>query len=524
MAGSKNSKRSRPSKPTGARGGAGQVLTCFAVCCAVMAVAVYYFQATGATLYSGDAEAHLNIARRVVDSRTPGWAQLGTTWLPLPHLLMLPFVRYDSLWMTGLAGAIPSAMLMSLAAAFLFATVRRVLGGALPATVATAVFLLNPNILYLGSIPMTEAASFASMLALLYCSTVFGETQSWISVVGAGVAAFAGSWSRYETWFLLPFAGLYILVRGRERRWAAAAIFAAIAGAGPVSWFVHNWWYFGDPLYFYRGPWSAKAIQGAHPYPGRGDWRLAALYFYEAGKLVAGLPALMIGVFGAALVCANRRVVWPVAMVVMPPAFYIWSIHSSGTPVFVPHLEPHGWYNIRYATAFVPLAAVGAAAISRFGRIAAVAVLLAVFAPFAWYWRKPPIVLEEAAHNSEGRREWTAKVVAVLRAQSGPGDTFFTSFNDLTAIYRTLGVPLRNTLTGDNNPQFFMAQNRPEMFLWEEFAVAMGGDTVQGIVENTYLKGPKYDLLQRITVKGQPSIEIFRRQRFPNPTPLPDTQ
>ena len=36
-----------------------------------------------------------NIARRIVDSRTPGWYQLGTTWLPLPHLLMMPLVRND---------------------------------------------------------------------------------------------------------------------------------------------------------------------------------------------------------------------------------------------------------------------------------------------------------------------------------------------------------------------------------------------------------------------------------------------
>jgi hypothetical protein len=485
-----------------------------------MAAAVWYFQTTGATLYSGDAEAHLNIARRVVDSRTPGWAQLGTTWLPLPHLLMLPLVGYDSLWRTGLAGAIPSAFLMAVAATFLFASVRRIFSSGPAAWCAAAVFLLNPNILYLGAIPMTEAACFASLLGLLYFTTVFGETASWGAAVGAGLAALAGSLSRYEAWFLLPFAALYIFARGGSRRWGATALFTVIAGAGPVLWFAHNWWYFDDPLYFYRGPWSAMAIQGKLPYPGRGDWRKAALYFYEAGKLVAGFPALIAAAVGGTVACAARRAVWPVAFLVLPPAFYVWSIHSSGTPVFVPHLEPHGWYNIRYATAFLPLAALGCGAgcaaagvgNARFGRGAALALLMAVFAPFAWNWQRPPIVLEEAAHNSEGRRAWTAQAVALLKTQSGPGDTFFTSFNDMTAIYRTLGVPLRNTLTGDNNPQFTMVQSRPDLFLWEEFAVVMGGDPVQGIVENAALKGPRYDLLERITVKGQPSIEIFRRR------------
>ena len=70
--------------------------------------AATYVYTHGYILYYGDAEAHLNIARRVVDSRTPGPEQLGTVWLPLPHLLMLPFVLSNHLWRTGLAGVITS--------------------------------------------------------------------------------------------------------------------------------------------------------------------------------------------------------------------------------------------------------------------------------------------------------------------------------------------------------------------------------------------------------------------------------
>ena len=59
--------------------------------------AVWFFYAHGWLLYYGDAEAHLNGARRVFDSQTPGYDQLGPPWLPLLHVLMLPFVRNDSL-------------------------------------------------------------------------------------------------------------------------------------------------------------------------------------------------------------------------------------------------------------------------------------------------------------------------------------------------------------------------------------------------------------------------------------------
>ena len=47
----------------------------------------------GYVLLYGDAVAHLGIARRILDSRNPGLVQLGSVWLPLPHLLMLPFVQ-----------------------------------------------------------------------------------------------------------------------------------------------------------------------------------------------------------------------------------------------------------------------------------------------------------------------------------------------------------------------------------------------------------------------------------------------
>src|SRR6266404_9271266 len=68
----------------------------------------FYYLRQGDLLLYGDAVAHINIARRVFDSRTPGLLQLGTVWLPLPHLLMLPFVLSRWLWQTGIGGSIPS--------------------------------------------------------------------------------------------------------------------------------------------------------------------------------------------------------------------------------------------------------------------------------------------------------------------------------------------------------------------------------------------------------------------------------
>ena len=67
----------------------------------------YYFQRADILMH-GDATAHINIARRVFDSLTPGPLQLGTVWLPLPHLLMIPFLFPDKMWQNGMGGSIPS--------------------------------------------------------------------------------------------------------------------------------------------------------------------------------------------------------------------------------------------------------------------------------------------------------------------------------------------------------------------------------------------------------------------------------
>src|SRR5205085_1906810 len=50
---------------------------------------------SGANLLHFDAKAHLVVARRTIDSLTPGWTQLGAVWLPLPHVLNALLAQND---------------------------------------------------------------------------------------------------------------------------------------------------------------------------------------------------------------------------------------------------------------------------------------------------------------------------------------------------------------------------------------------------------------------------------------------
>ena len=77
----------------------------------VAVLAACWCYRNGCILYYGDAESHLNISRGLIDSATPGYDQLGTVWLPVLHVICLPLVGNRTLWVTGLAGTIPVAML-----------------------------------------------------------------------------------------------------------------------------------------------------------------------------------------------------------------------------------------------------------------------------------------------------------------------------------------------------------------------------------------------------------------------------
>ena len=128
----------------------------------------------GTMLLYGDAVAHLGIARRIVDTNTPGLINWGGVWLPLPHLLMLPFIGNMQWWQNGMAGAWPSLACYVIGCMGMYRLARRVLipGWAL---VATAFFGLNANLLYLATTAMTEPLFLALLVWIILLLLEFRE-------------------------------------------------------------------------------------------------------------------------------------------------------------------------------------------------------------------------------------------------------------------------------------------------------------------------------------------------------------
>lgn len=488
------------------------------------ASATRFVNHSGWTLYYGDAEAHLNIARRIVDSRTPGYDQIGSPWLPLPTALTVTLVGYDPWWRNGLAGAVPSSACFVLAGAFLFLAIRRAMQSSAAAFTALGIFAFNPNLLYLQATPMTEPVFLAGFMALLYSTILFRDTQSLGAVAGAGVASLAASLSRYEGWFLIPFVTLYFLFAARRRRLLAPLIFGAIASLGPIYWLAHNWWLYSNPLEFYNGPYSAKGIyeralnQHMPPSPGADDWKKAWLFFRTTAMICVGWGAVIVAALGSIPVIW-KRVFWPVLLVAIPPLFYLWRMHAGESPIYVPELWYGSYYNTRYALSVLPLLAILGSGVvllapSRLRPFPAIAVIAIAVTP--WLIHRNPgdwICWKESQVNSEGRRAWTKQAARLLAAEYHPGTGIYTSLgDDGVAILREAGIPLKEALRDANEPAWMAATTRPDLFLHEEWALATSGDPVATAVQRaTFKTGPRYYRMQIIIVHGEPVIEIYKR-------------
>ena len=69
----------------------------------------------GLVLAHYDAKAHLVVARRVIDSLTPGWRQIGAVWLPLPHLIQILPTQIDVFYRSGAFGSLLSIACLAVA-------------------------------------------------------------------------------------------------------------------------------------------------------------------------------------------------------------------------------------------------------------------------------------------------------------------------------------------------------------------------------------------------------------------------
>ena len=475
------------------------------------AIAALWCFRNGCILYYGDAVSHLNHSRALIDSKTPGYDQLGTVWLPVLHVICLPFVGNDWLWSTGLAATFPVAGCFVVAGTCFYLAARDIYQSNTAALITLACFALNPNVLYLAVIPMTEVVFFAGLSMLLLAALKFRATQQYRWILMAILACWFNSLNRYEGWFLIPFLAFWFAHSAQCRKPAVFLAFASAASLAPLYWFAHNWWETGNPLDFYNGPYSAAAIQGAATYPGDHDWIAAAHYYFTAAELCAGIPLILLALIALSFF-RQQRALAPVLFLSLTPLFLIWSVHSSKLPIHVPTLWPFSYYNTRYGVALIPLCAFAAGAFGVTRRRLAFLVPLLAIAPWLLHpSRQNWICWKESEVNSVDRRAWTEAAARFLAAHYQTGQGILTSTGDVTGIYCRARIHLSETLEIGNGPLWTAATLRPDLFHPNQWAILQQDDPLFRALAHSPKPEPYTNVLSISTTKFSPVLHIASR-------------
>jgi len=474
---------------------------------------LYYLQRGDLLLY-GDAVAHINIARRVFDSQTPGLLQLGTVWLPLPHLLMIPFIWSDTMWRNGAGGSIPSMIAYVLGVVGIFRLARGLLeadsrtkpAAGVGAWTAAFAYGANPNLIYMQATAMTESVYLALFIwAVVYFAEFVRELKN--SPGGANQLSPAlqrgegrekpsksrrdgpalaraplmrSAWclagaelTRYDGWFLAGVMGAAVVVIAL-RRWQNGKVrrdavkFLLGIAVVPVLWLAYNGAVYGNALEFANGPYSAKAIEQrvSAPNPAFHNVGVAAIYFVKSAQLnmadgnwgrfwlAAVLVALAIGAWKLRAQSAELLLLW------FPVLFYSLSIAYGSVPLHVYTWWPFATFNQRYGLQLLPMFAVSTgvliASVFLFGGGArhvwklVVLILALLVVSYASVWRAEPQCLKEARRNWQIRHALNSAVENVV-ARLPRNSHFLMDLGEHVGVMEQAGIPLRQVVNNENH-------------------------------------------------------------------------
>jgi hypothetical protein len=547
----------------------GEIMLVSAFAALLSLVAFAWFYRRGDILLYGDAVAHLNIARRLTDARNPGWDQIGTVWLPLPHLLAAPFVAFDALWRNGVGGSIPSMVAYVLGVAGIFRLVRARASLA-SASLAATIYALNPSLLYMQATAMTESIFLAAIIwSLVYFDdfrrALFSDPSGtaptipgWRAIERCGMCLSAAIFTRYDGWIVAFIVGICAVLTAM--RWLAMrpprqqtgrllrsmTSFLLLLALCPTLWLAHNYKVTGHPLDWLNGPYSAKAIAQRSarpndpPYPGKDHMIVAAQYFLKAARMNTGEGwcenwLLLLAGAGVLAAAFHLRRFATLILLWIPLPFYAYSIAYGSVPIFVPEWWPFSYYNVRYGLELLPAIAVFAAllpwAISRLQRrpltIAVTAILFIVAlrsdGSSAWClsrrsqdrnWGRKfmiPICYREAWANSRDRLQLERQVgEALSRIPDNATVLMYTS--DYVGAIQNSGIHFDRIISESTFIAWDSARSAP--FAGANYIIAIDGDPVAEAVRIN----PRGLLkLSIIHTMGKPNVTIYRGSRTSSP-------
>ena len=430
---------------------------------AISAVAWVMVFASRAHLLHFDAKAHLLVARRVLDSLTPGWTQLGAVWLPLPHILNVLPAQSDYLYRSGLFASLLGLAFFVGGVAALGHAAARGTGDPWAGAVAMAVPVLNPEWLYLQATPMTEPLFLGLVGGLALFVVRWRVEGRERHLVAAAIASGLACLVRYEAWPIAAAAAL--VVCGRDGGWPSRAavtrwapLMLGVGLVGPVLLFGLHTWIATERAFYVIDAGSLTEERG-------GVTRAVSLL---AGGVVEafGMPLALLAAVALALIVVRRRdPVLAMAAACAGPALVTFTAYLSGHPT-----------KSRYALLLAPAVALALAAATQ-GRRAAQRGALAVAALQLLEAPVPLPVIREATRDRAAvaaRRPFTDTFRFRYR-----GGRLLASMGSTAPVLFETGLPLREVVHEGNGHYWASAVVDPARFV--SWVLVSDGDALDQV-------------------------------------------
>lgn len=501
----------------------------------------------------GDAESHLNIAKRVIDSLTPGFAQLGGIWLPLPHIFLIPFVYFDWLWRTGLAGSIVSGIAFIVSAVYIYKIIFLVTENKWASFFGALVFILNPNVLYLQSTPMTELSLIVFFVLSSYHFILFLKNEELLPLIMSALFGFCATLSRYDGWALvLMEAGILFLYyfpiginfggsdseeenngdiatdEGRNLfrdTWSLfegrLILFGTLAFVGVVLWLFWGFLILGDPLYFTHSRFSANSQQQSWlargELPAYHNIAVALEYYFVTAMSSSGVfvfVAALLGMFTFLFDRVAKNRFFILLLLLVPFFFNVLTLFLGQSVIFIPGLTPttFEWtlFNVRYGVMMAPFAAIFLGYLAyrsgTFGKtlILALIVIQAVLYAIGF---SPVLALDD---GTRGLSSFIAKIPDAqnfLRDNYDHGLVLLDDYARAISIIRT-PIPMENIIYVGNKPYWEESFLEPQKYA--RWIVMQKNDTVwKNIYDRPEVNARLFKYFNKVYTSE--NILIFRR-------------
>lgn len=449
------------------------VIICLLAIISICAFVVYLTNHLG--LSYNDARSHLDIGRRVVEGLKPGLAQLGSVWLPLPHLLMVPTVWIDFMWHTGLAGAMWSMAGFVGTGAIIFYYLRRLKVGLTGRIIALLIFAANLNILYMQSTAMTELLLIATMTAASFELLKWWMDDKLVSLVKASFWVMAASLIRYDGWFLFVMATILITLHTFKKLGYKAAegrllFFSTLGALGIGLWFLWNLLIFKDPLYFIYGPYSAytqqQQLAAAGNLATKGNLLYSLQVYFYALCYNSNTFFLLLGAFGSVIFYFDKKISNGVKLAAStlfaPLIFNVLALYLGQSVLFIQGLSGNTWFNVRYGLMMMPAVAIFTGyLVYKSGKLKYVLIGLILLVSFFAFVNQDAVTIDDARVGSSQKN---VSEVSGWLAKNAAGKEGFVLISAAShdAIIFSSGMPMKRFIHEGTGTYWLAATSAPD--------------------------------------------------------------